>query len=68
VGGAYAFLAYQSDRFITWERLAAGILAVAAVLALRSISRGAILWIVAALLCAALVLERRRLAGVAAAA
>jgi low temperature requirement protein LtrA len=58
--GALTFLAYRSDRFIAWERLAAGALAIAAVLGLQDLSGGVMLWIVAILIGAALTIEKRR--------
>jgi low temperature requirement protein LtrA len=58
--GALTFLAYRSDRFIAWERLAAGALAIAAVLGLQDLSGGAVLWVVAILIGAALTIEKRR--------
>lgn len=60
--GAYVYLAYRSDRFIVWERLAAGALAVAAILGLPDLSGGVILWIVAILIGASLATEKRRVA------
>ena len=57
----YAFLAYRSERIVTWERLLAGALAVGAALGLPTIDGGAILWIVAVLIGASLVIERPRI-------
>lgn len=56
----FAFLAYRSERFVTWERLVAGALAVAAVLGLPTIAGGVILWIVAVLIGISLIAERPR--------
>ena len=56
----YAFLAYRSEHVITWARLAAGALAVGAVLGLPETAGGAILWIVAVLIGASLAIERPR--------
>jgi hypothetical protein len=47
---------------IAWERLAAGALAIAAVLGLQDLSGGVMLWIVAILIGAALTIEKRRVA------
>ena len=54
----FAFLAYRSEQVITWARLVAGALAVGAVLGLPEIAGGTILWIVALLIGASLVIER----------
>jgi low temperature requirement protein LtrA len=59
--GAFAFLAFRSDRFVTWERIAAGLAAAAAILGLRSVNGGVMLWVVAAFLGTALVLEKWRI-------
>ncbi len=58
--GAFAFLAYRSVHFITWERLAGGAAAIGAVVGLRTVSGGTILWIVAAAIGISLLLERPR--------
>jgi low temperature requirement protein LtrA len=60
VVSAYAFLAYRSDHFITWERLGGGAVAIGAVLGLRTVSGGTILWIVALVIGISLLLERPR--------
>lgn len=57
----YAFLAYRSEGFATWERLVAGALAVGAVLGLPTIAGDAILGIVAVLIGVSLVMERPRI-------
>jgi low temperature requirement protein LtrA len=57
---AYAFLAYRSDQFITWERLGGGAVALAAVLGLQTVDGGTILWIVALAIGTSLLLERPR--------
>ncbi len=57
---AYAFLAYRSDHFITWERLVGGAIAIAAVLGLQTVNGGTILWIVAFIIGLSLLLERPR--------
>jgi len=56
----FAFLAYRSESVVTWERLVAGALAVAAVLGLPTIAGGAILWIVAVLIGISLIAEQPR--------
>jgi low temperature requirement protein LtrA len=60
--GAYVYLAYRSDRFIAWERLAAGALAIVAVLGLQDVNGGVVLWIVAILIGIALAVEKRQVA------
>jgi low temperature requirement protein LtrA len=60
VVSAYAFLAYRSDHFITWERLGGGAVAIGAVLGLRTVNGGTILWIVALVIGISLLLERPR--------
>jgi hypothetical protein len=60
--GAYVSLAYRSDRFIAWERLAAGALAIVAVLGLQDVNGGVVLWIVAILIGIALAVEKRQVA------
>ena len=57
----YAYLAYRSERIVTWERLGAGALAIGAVVGLEMLTGGTILWIVALLIGASLVLERPRI-------
>jgi low temperature requirement protein LtrA len=58
----FAFLAFRSDQFVTWERLAAGALAVATILGFQNLSGGAVLWVVAILIGAALTAEKPRVA------
>ncbi len=60
----FAFLAYRSEQVITWARLVAGALAVGAVLGLPDIASGTILWIVALLIGASLVIERPQIRAV----
>lgn len=57
---AYAFLAYRSDHFITWERLVGGAVAIAAALGLQTANDGTILWIVAFIIGLSHLLEQPR--------
>jgi low temperature requirement protein LtrA len=56
----FTWVAFRSERFVTWERLVAGAVAVVVVLALRDLSGGVVLWVVAVLIATALVVEYRR--------
>lgn len=63
VVAGFAWDAFRSERFVTWERIVAGAVAIVAVLALRDLSGGIVLWLVAVLIGAALLAEGRRARG-----